>query len=116
MTFIRRWRPSRRTKQPAPTEQYGVMAGEREEAQHRSVTEADILRVLGGLAAASHVYQRQLEDARPFLEVLCEDYTPAWTLIESLTVAQANPSYLGTPRHLEQFTVAVLRELRGDIR
>jgi hypothetical protein len=77
------------------------------------VTERDVERVLVGLAGAARVFRLQVEEARPWIEVLAEDYPPAAVLLQSLVVANAQrPLFLGTVRHLEQITVAILRELQ----
>jgi hypothetical protein len=79
----------------------------------RDVTERDIERVLGGLAAAARVFRLQLEDAQPWIEVLAEDYPPAAVLLQSLVVAGAQrPLRLGTVRHLENAIIEILRDLR----
>jgi hypothetical protein len=73
--------------------------------------EQDVLRVLGGLAAASRAYRLQVEEARLVIEVLAEDYGPAAVLLNSVVVASAMPARLGTPRHIELSTVEALKGL-----
>ncbi len=74
--------------------------------------ERDIEKVLGGLAMASRVYRLQLEEARPWLERLSEDYEPAAVLVEAIAVAVAQlPLRLGTVRHIETATAGALRDL-----
>ncbi len=76
-------------------------------------TENDMHRVLAGLAAASTVYRLQLEEARPWLERLSEDYDPAVLLADSLAIAIGQrPLRLGTVRQIESATVAALRDLQ----
>jgi hypothetical protein len=76
-----------------------------------NVTEEDIERVLGGLSATAHTLRCWVREAGPLIEALTHDYPPAATLLQSLVVADAQPGHLGTPRHLEQVTVAILRDL-----
>jgi hypothetical protein len=70
-------------------------------------------RVLVGLAAASRVYRLQLEEARPWLARLSEDYEPAALLAESVSTAVGQrPLRVGTVRQIESATVAALRDLQ----
>jgi hypothetical protein len=75
------------------------------------VTERDVLKALTRLAGAGRVYLLQLEEVRPAIERLSEDYGPAALLVTSIAAANAQPAYLGTPRHLEQLALAILRDL-----
>jgi hypothetical protein len=78
------------------------------------VTERDIERVLGAVAGAARVFRLQMQEARPWIEVLTEDYAPGAALLQSFAVAEAErPMYLGTARHIEQAAVAILRDLRA---
>ena len=75
------------------------------------MNERDILKALTRLAGAGRVYLLQLEEVRPAIERLSEDYGPAAVLLTSLVAADARPPYLGTPRHLEQLALAILKDL-----
>jgi hypothetical protein len=77
-----------------------------------AITEEDIEGVLGGLAATAHTLRCWVREARPLVERLAEDYPAAAVLVESLTVAEARPAHLGTPRHLEEETIQILHGLR----
>ena len=70
--------------------------------------------MLTALAGSSRIYRRQLEDALPMVERLSEDLddVPTAMLLTSLATALAEPSRLGTPHHLEQHALAVLKNLR----
>ena len=78
-----------------------------------NVTEEDIEWVLGGLSATAHTLRCWVREAGPLIEALTHDYPPAAVLLQSLVVADAQPAHLGTPRHLEQVTVAILRDLES---
>jgi hypothetical protein len=70
-------------------------------------------RVLTGLAATSRVYRLQLEEARPWLVRLGEDYEPAVLLAESVSMAVGQrPLRIGTVRQIESAAIAALRELQ----
>ena len=76
--------------------------------------ERDVLKVLTVLAGESHVYHMRLREARAIVERLSTDLDDVKVdmLFASVTTAQAEPPRLGSPRHIEQLAVAVLKELR----
>ena len=67
--------------------------------------------MLGGLAAASRLYRRQLEDTWLLIERLSEDYAPAMMMATSMRAATAKPARLGTVRDMEERAEAALDEL-----
>ena len=75
------------------------------------VTEQDITDALRGDAATAHTLRCWVQEAGPVVERLAEDYPAAATLLQSLVVADARPLRLGTPRHLEEAALAILRDL-----
>ena len=75
------------------------------------VTEQDVADALRGVAATAHTLRCWVREAGPVVERLAEDYPAAATLLQSLVVADARPTRLGTPRHLEEAALAILRDL-----
>jgi hypothetical protein len=75
------------------------------------VTEQDVADALGAIAATAHTLRGWVREAGPLIERLAEDYPLAAVLLQSLAAADAAPAYLGTPRHLEEATAAILRDL-----
>src|SRR2546429_2000896 len=73
--------------------------------------ELEIAHVLGGLAAASRLYRRQLEDTWLLIERLSEDYAPAMMMATSMRAATAKPARLGTVRDMEERARAAPDEL-----
>jgi hypothetical protein len=77
----------------------------------RGPDERHVLKTLTLLAGSSRVYLLQLEEARPVIERLSEDYGPAALLVTSLAAADGRTLYLGTPRHIEQLARSILKDL-----
>jgi hypothetical protein len=77
--------------------------------------ERDVVKTLVLLAGESRVYRLHLESARPVIERLATDMDDVdlASLLTSVTVALAAPARLGTPYHIEDHALALLRELTG---
>jgi hypothetical protein len=79
----------------------------------RPPDERDVLKTLVHLVGESRVYRTHLENARPVIERLNADMDDValgllWTTVEA---ALREPPLMGTPRHVEEHALRVLRDL-----
>jgi hypothetical protein len=74
--------------------------------------EHNVLEALSLLASESRVFRLHLEDARPLVELLAADVDDVTVGLLLTSVTTALDDRLGSPLHVEQLALAVLRELR----
>ena len=76
--------------------------------------EHQVLTILNMLANASRLYWQHMEDARPVVELLRQDFAPADGLLTSMAAALNGPPIPGTPRHIERLAAALYAACQAD--